>query len=91
MDIGLIVTFAGIGVAGINWDVQLMALKFLSDSGSGATSDAIEALDYMVRMRRDYGVNVVASNNSWGGGSFNQALIDAIQANIDDYWNAVSE
>ncbi len=74
----------GIGVAGINWDVQLMALKFLNDSGSGATSDAIEALDYMVRMRRDYDVNVVASNNSWSGGGYSQALVDAIQAGVDE-------
>ncbi len=74
----------GIGVAGINWDVQLMALKFLNDSGSGATSDAVEALDYMVRMRRDYDVNVVASNNSWSGGGYSQALVDAIQAGVDE-------
>ena len=36
----------GIGIVGVNWDVSLMALKFLSGSGSGSTSDAIEAILY---------------------------------------------
>jgi len=34
-------------------------------------------------LKRDYGVNVVASNNSWGGGPFEQSLYDAIQAAND--------
>ena len=38
----------GLGVAGINWNVQIMALKFLDATGSGSTSDAIEALNYAV-------------------------------------------
>ena len=60
-----------------------MALKFLPDAGGGATSDAIEAIDYMTMMKTQYGVNIVASNNSWGGGGFSQALIDSIQRSID--------
>lgn len=62
----------GIGVAGVNWRVQLMALKFLDSSGSGSTSNAIRALNYAVA----HGASI--SNNSWGGGGYNQALIDAI-------------
>ncbi len=73
----------GIGVAGVNWDVQIMALKFLSGGGSGATSDAIECVQYMTDMKTTYGVTVVASNNSWGGGGFSQALKDAIEASND--------
>lgn len=34
----------GIGIAGVNWNTQIMALKFLGADGSGTTSDAIEAL-----------------------------------------------
>ena len=34
----------------------------------------------MTMMKTTYGVNVVASNNSWGGGGFDQALKDAIEA-----------
>ncbi|MCA9169466.1 MAG: S8 family serine peptidase, partial [Planctomycetales bacterium] len=62
----------GIGVAGVNWNVKLMALKFLDAAGSGFTSDAIRALNYAVAM----GAQV--SNNSWGGGGFSSSLYNAI-------------
>ncbi|MDP7637179.1 MAG: S8 family serine peptidase, partial [Phycisphaerae bacterium] len=55
-------------------------MKFLSDGGSGSTSGAIGAINYVTMMKRDYGVNVVATNNSWGGGGYSQALSDAIAA-----------
>ncbi len=63
-----------IGVAGINWQVRLMGLKFLDDSGSGATADAISAIEYAI----DKGAHL--SNNSWGGGGYSQALRDMIEA-----------
>ncbi|MGH2693244.1 MAG: S8 family serine peptidase [Actinomycetota bacterium] len=62
----------GVGVAGVNWDVSIMALKFLDRRGSGFTSDAIECLDYAT----DEGVHL--TSNSWGGGGFSTALFDAI-------------
>lgn len=70
----------GRGVAGVAWQVSIMGLKFLSGSGSGSTSGAIAAINYATKMRRDFGINVVATNNSWGGGGFSTALRDAIQA-----------
>jgi len=73
----------GIGVAGVNWDVQLMALKFLDSSGSGSTADALEAIDYATKMKRDYGINIVATNNSWGGGFYSSAMKNAIEAGGD--------
>ncbi len=75
----------GIGVAGMNWDVQIMALKFLGADGSGSVSDAIELVQYMtaIKMRAVDAANVVVSNNSWGGGGFSQALEDAIEASND--------
>ena len=33
-------------------------------AGDGFTSDAIAAINYATRMRRDFGINVVATNNS---------------------------
>jgi len=69
----------GNGMTGVNWDVSIMALKFLDDSGSGTTEDAIAAIDYAAMMKRDYGVNVVATNNSWGGGGYSTALLEAIE------------
>ena len=68
----------GIGVTGINWHAQIMALKFLNAQGSGDTDDAIEALNYAVAN----GARI--SNNSWGfSGGFSQSLYDAIEAARD--------
>ena len=67
----------GAGVAGINWNIKMMACKFVNSSGSGTTESAIECLEY-VRTMKDRGHNIIATNNSWGGGGFSQALYDAI-------------
>jgi subtilisin family serine protease len=55
-------------------DVSLMAVKFLSDEGSGSLADAVEAIDYATKM------NVDIMSNSWGGGGFSQTLEDAIKS-----------
>lgn len=70
----------GVGVTGVNWNVSIMACKFLDASGNGLTSGAIECLDYVAAMK-DRGVNIIATNNSWGGYTFSQALLDAIELN----------
>jgi PKD repeat protein len=67
----------GFGVVGVNWNVKIMALKFLNSSGSGYTSDAVTCMDYVIDQKQK-GQNIVAANNSWGGGSFLQDLLDAI-------------
>ncbi|MEO1615850.1 MAG: S8 family serine peptidase [Planctomycetota bacterium] len=67
------------GVTGVAWDAQIMAIRFLGPFG-GTLSDAIESVNYATAMKRDYGVNVRLTNNSWGGGGFSQALSDAIAA-----------
>jgi len=69
----------GIGVAGVNWNVKIMACKFLDANGSGFTSDAIECIEYILNHKTN-GINVKVTNNSWGGGAYSQALYDAIQA-----------
>ncbi len=63
-----------VGVAGVNWQVKIMALKFLTAGGGGSTADAISAVQYAVRM------GAKLTNNSWGGYGFSQALYDAIEA-----------
>ncbi len=68
----------GTGVAGVNWNVRILSCKFLH-RGSGSTADAVQCLDYLALMK-DRGVNIVASNNSWGSTGFSQALLDAIDA-----------
>lgn len=69
----------GIGVTGVAWNVKIMAGKFLGSTGSGSTANAIRAVDYGTLMRQR-GVNLIASNNSWGGGGFNASLLYAIQS-----------
>jgi len=70
----------GLGVVGVNWNVSMIALKFLDASGNGNTTDAIECFNYLIDLKENRGINVRLSNNSWGGGGFSQALLDAIEA-----------
>lgn len=67
----------GIGVAGVCHSVKLMSGKFLGAQG-GTTQNAILATDYFTNLKLA-GVNIVATNNSWGGGGYSQALYDAIE------------
>ena len=70
------------GVVGVNWDVKIISTKFLGAAG-GNTSDAIRALDYITDLKRRGVANIVATNNSWGGGGFSQSLLDAINRGGD--------
>lgn len=63
------------GVAGVNWQVRMISGKFLGPNG-GTTANAIKAVDYMTFLKAR--LNIVATNNSWGGGGFSQFLKDAI-------------
>jgi len=62
----------GVGVVGVSWNASIMAVKFLSASGSGSTSGAISSVLYAA----NNGAKIM--NNSWGGGGYSQALQDAI-------------
>ena len=66
-----------VGVVGVNHDVTLISGKFLGRRG-GALSDAVAAVDYFTDLKTRHGLNIVATNNSWGGGGYSQALRDAI-------------
>ena len=68
----------GIGIVGVMPQVSLMGIKFLDAAGSGRLSDAIAGINYMVRMKESFGINIVAANNSWGGGGYSGALESAI-------------
>ncbi len=67
----------GKGVSGAAWNVQLMAIKFLSSSGSGSTSNAIEGVTYAINEGADI------MNNSCGGGGYSTFLYDAIKSARD--------
>jgi hypothetical protein len=61
----------GTGVAGVNWNVTIISAKFLGRRG-GTTANAIKAVDYFTDLKTRHGMNIVATNNSWGGGGFSQ-------------------
>ena len=63
----------GKGVAGVSWNTNIMAVKFLDDDGYGWTSDAIDAINYATMMGADI------MSNSWGGGEYSSALEAAIR------------
>ncbi|MDP8991451.1 MAG: S8 family serine peptidase [Actinomycetota bacterium] len=65
------------GVAGVNWDVTFISAKFLGRQG-GTLANAVKAVDYLTDLKARHGLDIVATNNSWGGGGFSQALLDAI-------------
>lgn len=66
----------GLGIAGINWHVSIMPLKFMSDSGAGFTSGALAAIDYILMMKKNFGVNIVVVNNSWSSGYGYSSVMD---------------
>lgn len=65
------------GVTGVVWNVKMISTKFLGRNG-GTTANAIKAVDYLTDLKVRHGLNLPATNNSWGGGGFSQALKDAI-------------
>jgi subtilisin family serine protease len=66
------------GIAGVNWRVQIMPLKFLGANGSGSVKDAIECINYVIARKRA-GVNVRIISASWGSTMRSRALEDAIR------------
>ena len=77
----------GKGVAGVNWQVSLMSLKFLTEEfGTGTSADLVKAYAYAKAMRQLWqssggtkGANIRVLNNSYGGFEFSQAEQDAIR------------
>ncbi|HEU4872088.1 MAG TPA: S8 family peptidase [Pyrinomonadaceae bacterium] len=67
-----------LGIAGVNWKVQIMPLKFLNAGGSGSTKDAIEAINYVIN-RKKAGVNIRIISASWGSTQKSRALGDIIR------------
>lgn len=66
-----------IGVAGVCWNIKLISVKFLG-KGGGTTANAIKAVEYITELKRNHGLKIVATNNSWGGGGYSTGLYEAI-------------
>jgi subtilisin family serine protease len=65
------------GIAGVNWGVSIVGLKFLTGTGSGNLSNAVAAIEYATKL----GVDVMS--NSWGGGGFSDTMDAAVKAAAD--------
>jgi subtilisin family serine protease len=63
----------GVGIAGLDWNAQLMPVKWLGSNATGSVSTFVLGLNYAVQ----HGAKI--SNNSWAG-SFSQSLYDAVNA-----------
>ena len=59
-------------VKGETQHVRLLPLRFISETGTGSTSNAIRAIDYAIQKK------VFAINNSWGSFNRSEALSQAI-------------
>jgi subtilisin family serine protease len=62
-----------LGIAGVSWKSQIMALKALDNVGIGQASDAAEAILYAA----DMGANII--NLSWGAGEEYQVVTAAVE------------
>ncbi|MCQ4255769.1 S8 family peptidase [Stutzerimonas stutzeri] len=69
----------GAGVFGVCPSAKLITAKFLGANG-GTTAGAVKAVNYLTQLKLAKKINLVATNNSWGGGGYSQALYDAIRA-----------
>lgn len=62
----------GIGVVGVSWKTQIMAMRFMGADGSGSTSDAVKCIDWAVAN----GAHILS--NSWAGPGSSQELVEAV-------------
>lgn len=69
----------GNGVAGVCWQIRLISVKFLGRNG-GTTANAIKAVNYITDLKTTHGLNIAATNNSWGGGGYSIGLYNAIES-----------
>lgn len=62
----------GVGVVGVTWQAQIMAMRFMGPDGSGSTSDAVKCIDWAVAN----GAHILS--NSWAGPDTSRELAEAV-------------
>jgi subtilisin family serine protease len=76
----------GIGVTGMNWNVTILPCKSHDITGNGTNDSLIECLQFMSDWK-DRGLDIVATNNSYGGCNeacdYSQSLYDAIKNHME--------
>jgi len=56
----------GIGVSGTAWNISIMAIKIGAGGPAFGGFAILQAYDYITQLKTEYGINIVASNNSYG-------------------------
>lgn len=69
----------GVGVVGVAPGARIWAVKVLSSSGSGYSSQIIAGIDWVT----DHADTIEVANMSLGGSGFSQAEYDAIQGSVN--------
>ena len=78
----------GSGVVGVDWNVQIVAMKMMGANGSGQIVGALNAIEYFTNasLMAPTSENFVATNNSWGAYGywdyFESAITRAAQYDI---------
>ncbi|MFM8954091.1 MAG: S8 family serine peptidase [Planctomycetaceae bacterium] len=67
----------GVGIAGVNWSVQVMAVKVFDAVGNTSIAAIVSGVQYVIS-QKIAGQNVAASNHSYGGYGFVQQEFDAL-------------
>jgi len=70
----------GLGVAGLMWQARLLNVKAIADDGFADNAWVAAAIDYLLTLKEEQGVNIKAINMSFTGPSFSNVLYDAIAA-----------
>ena len=69
----------GIGVAGLNWSITMLPVKFVDAQGQGRTSDLLEGLQWLVDVKQEgVDVRVVNDSQTFVGTTFSHATSDMI-------------
>ncbi|MEI7780426.1 MAG: S8 family serine peptidase [Planctomycetota bacterium] len=66
-----------VGIAGVNWSVQIMAVKIGDANGNFSLAAEVAGIQYVVN-QKVAGQNIAAANCSYGGYSFVQQEFDAL-------------
>ena len=67
----------GAGISGVMWQAQLIPCIAFDANGYGTLESVLGCMDYFTTLKES-GVDVVATNNSWGGFNYSELLLDAI-------------
>lgn len=74
----------GIGIAGVNWNVTMIPVKVLDDTGAGTAASIIEGVEYVTTLKNLWvatggkdGADITVANLSLGGTQFPYDTLDA--------------